>query len=418
MSDDVAFAGIDWASALHAVCVVDVEGEVLERFEFAHGAAAIGDMIRRLKRAKVSGVAIERGDGPVVEALMDAGVAVFVVPPRQVKALRERYGSAGNKDDRFDAYLLADTLRCDGRRWRPLREDSEVTKALRALCRSRKDLVEVRVGVVNQLRANLELAFPGGIGLFSKPDSAITLCFLRRFPTATKAAWLSPKRMAGWLESVGYNGGIAAAVLHGRLVAAAPGLRGIEGEARGQITLGLVAAVESLNAQIAALEVRIDELFSTHPDQHIFSSLPRSGTVRAASCSLRSVIAESDSPPTAPSLASRVPAPRRASRVSTSGRCSVGRATRNSVLPSWTSPTAAAWPTPGPLTSTNGRSSADAATHMPSASSPVLGCESFGDAGKTASPSTRLATGLFQRARLDIGHSYGLCQPLSRDFRE
>lgn len=283
MSDDVAFAGIDWASALHAVCVVDVEGEVLERFEFAHGAAAIGDMIRRLKRAKVSGVAIERGDGPVVEALMDAGVAVFVVPPRQVKALRERYGSAGNKDDRFDAYLLADTLRCDGRRWRPLREDSEVTKALRALCRSRKDLVEVRVGVVNQLRANLELAFPGGIGLFSKPDSAITLCFLRRFPTATKAAWLSPKRMAGWLESVGYNGGIAAAVLHGRLVAAAPGLRGIEGEARGQITLGLVAAVESLNAQIAALEVRIDELFSTHPDQHIFSSLPRSGTVRAAS---------------------------------------------------------------------------------------------------------------------------------------
>jgi transposase len=164
-----------------------------------------------------------------------------------------------------------------------MREDSEETKALRALCRSRKDLVEVRVGVVNQLRANLELAFPGGIGLFSKPDSAITLRFLRRFPTATKAAWLSPKRMAGWLESVGYNGGIAAGVLHGRLVRAAPGLTGIEGEARGQITLGLVAAVESLNAQIAALEACIDELFSTHPDQHIFSSLPRSGTVRAAS---------------------------------------------------------------------------------------------------------------------------------------
>ena len=66
---------------------------------------AITDMIQRLKRGKASGVAIERGDGPVVEALMDSGVAVYVVPPRQVKALRERYGSAGNKDDRFDAYL-------------------------------------------------------------------------------------------------------------------------------------------------------------------------------------------------------------------------------------------------------------------------------------------------------------------------
>jgi hypothetical protein len=58
----------------------------------------------------VSGVAIERGDGPVVEVLMDADLPVFVVPSRQVKGLRSRYGSAGNKDDRFDAYVLADTL--------------------------------------------------------------------------------------------------------------------------------------------------------------------------------------------------------------------------------------------------------------------------------------------------------------------
>jgi transposase len=283
MSNGVTFAGIDWASMLHVVCVVGAEGEVLDRFEFAHDAAAIAGMIRRLRRGKVGGVAIERGDGPVVEALVDSGLAVYVVPPRQVKALRERYGSAGNKDDRFDAYLLADTLRSDGHRWRPLREDSDATKALRALCRSRKDLVEVRVGVVNQLRANLELAFPGGIGLFTKPDSPITLSFLRRFPTAEKAAWLSPKRMAGWLRSVGYNGGIGADVLYSRLVAAAPGLTGSEGDARGQITLCLVTAVETLNAQIAVVEDLIADLFATHPDQHIFSSLPRSGTVRAAS---------------------------------------------------------------------------------------------------------------------------------------
>ena len=45
----------------------------------------------------------------------------------------------------------------------------------------------------------------------------------------------------------------------------------------------LVTAVETLNAQIAVVEDLIADLFSTHPDQHIFSSLPRSGTVRAAS---------------------------------------------------------------------------------------------------------------------------------------
>jgi len=91
-------------------------------------------------------------------------------------------------------------------------------------------------------------------------DSPITLSFLRRFPTAAKAPCLSPERMAGWLQSVGYNGGIATEVLHGRSWRR-PSLTGTEGKACGQITLGLAATIETLNAQITAVE--------SHPDQHI-----------------------------------------------------------------------------------------------------------------------------------------------------
>ena len=203
-------AGIDWASEVHVACVMDSDGLVSGRFSFTHDAAAIGAMAGRLRSAGVAGVAIERGDGPVVEELLAAGLTVFVVPSRQIKGLRTRYGSAGNKDDRFDAYVLADTLRTDGHRWRPLRPDTEATRALRALCRSRKDLVETRVQVLGQLRANLDLAFPGAIGLFTKPASAISLAFLRRFPTAARAAWLSPARLAAWLRSAGYTGGVPA----------------------------------------------------------------------------------------------------------------------------------------------------------------------------------------------------------------
>jgi transposase len=36
-----------------------------------------------------------------------------VISPNQLEDLRGRYGSAGNKDDRFDAFVLADTLRTD-----------------------------------------------------------------------------------------------------------------------------------------------------------------------------------------------------------------------------------------------------------------------------------------------------------------
>ncbi|WP_141485528.1 IS110 family transposase [Rhodococcus sp. WS3] len=85
-------------------------------------------------------------------------------------------------DGRLDACVLAGTLCSDGHRWRPLGQGQQETEALRMMCRVRKDLVETRMQVMNQLRANLELAFPGALGLFSSLDRPIRLAFSRRFP--------------------------------------------------------------------------------------------------------------------------------------------------------------------------------------------------------------------------------------------
>lgn len=124
-----------------------------------------------------------------------------MIAPRQVKALRQRYSSTGNKDDHFDAFVLVDTLRTDGARLRPLRPDSSATVTLRSTCRARKDLVATRISLCNQLRAHLRVVFPGVVGLFTDLDSPISLRFLTRFPSAGKAAWLSELRMAAWLRT-------------------------------------------------------------------------------------------------------------------------------------------------------------------------------------------------------------------------
>src|SRR6185436_13093155 len=119
--------------------------------------------------------------GPVVDALLGAGITVVVISPNQVKNLRGRYGSAGNKDDRFDAFVLADTLRTDRARLRALVPDTPATITLRRTVRARRDLVASRVGTANQLRAHLRAVFPGAVGLFNDIDSAISLAFLSRF---------------------------------------------------------------------------------------------------------------------------------------------------------------------------------------------------------------------------------------------
>jgi transposase len=101
--------------------------------------------VRRLLQASVDEVGIERGDGPVVDAFLQAGLTVLVIAPGQVKNLRSRYGSAGNKDDRFDAYVLADVVRADRARLRPLVRDSAATTAICTTVPARRDLVGHRV---------------------------------------------------------------------------------------------------------------------------------------------------------------------------------------------------------------------------------------------------------------------------------
>jgi len=275
-------AGVDWASEDHAIAVVDDQGRPVDRFSITHTGPELRRLVTRLRRWGVCEVAIERPDGPVVEALLEADLTVFVIDPKQVKNMRGRYGSAGNKDDRFDAYVLADVLRTDRARMRPLTRDSEQTISLRMSVRARQDLVHARVAMGNQLRAHLEITFPGVIKLFRDIDSHITLAFLRRFPSQDKADWLSAARLANWLRSIGYNHQVNAPRLWVHLRDAPRGTTGAEAADRAQVTLTLVAALTALKAQIRALDDLIADQLAHHPDAAIFTSLPKSGTVRAA----------------------------------------------------------------------------------------------------------------------------------------
>jgi len=275
-------AGIDWASEDHAVCIIDAHGREVARAVVEHTSAGLRELTRLLARHGAEEVAIERPDGPVVDALLHGEITVVVISPNRVKNLRGRYGSAGNKDDRFDAFVLADTLRTDRARLRPLVPDAPDTVALRRACRTRKDLVGHRVAAANQLRAHLKAVLPGAVGLFSEIDSAISLAFLTRFDTQDRIDWLTPTRLGRWLASVGYSGRTDPAKLHARLTDAPRGLTGPHALIEAGSTHALIAVLRTLAEQIKTLQTQISNQLDAHADAHIFTSLPRSGRVRAA----------------------------------------------------------------------------------------------------------------------------------------
>ena len=129
---DGRFAGVDWASEEHAVCVVDERGRILEGRRYRHNEPGIRALCVRLLRLRVALVALERPDGLLIERLLDAGLAVVAVHPNQVKAMRPRYSVAGGKSDSFDSFVLAELARTDSHRFRVLEPDSDRTKALRS----------------------------------------------------------------------------------------------------------------------------------------------------------------------------------------------------------------------------------------------------------------------------------------------
>jgi transposase len=278
------FAGLDWASKSHAVCVVDVAGAVRARFEIANTGKTFTGLVKRLTKLGVVGVAIERCDGPLVEALLDAGLRVVVITPRQVKGLRSRYTGSGAKSDAGDAYLLADVLRTDGHRLSALVQDGEATQVLRALSRTRKQLVESRVGLTNQLRALLERVFPGAVGLFARLDSDVAIAFLRRYPTQHAASRLTRARFAAFLRRIAYCGRKPVDELFARVhEAPAAGLTPAEADGNAVCVLALVRAIETTRREERELEAEIIERLDAHADAHIFTSLPRAGHgVRAA----------------------------------------------------------------------------------------------------------------------------------------
>jgi transposase len=284
------FVGWDWASTTHDVTVIDDAGRVVDRWAAEHTETGLDQTLARLAchgRPEELPVAIERPSGLVVDRLLAAGHPVIPIHPNAFHATRPRWGAAGAKSDPGDSYKLADYLRTDGHRLRPLRPLDAATRQLQALSRLRDDHVAAKTAASNQLGALLDAHWPGAKQIFSRLGSQVALAFLDAYPTPESAARLGEARLAVFCRRHSYRGGRSPAELLQRLRAAPAAPVGLAPEVLTELVGAQVRLLRTLLATIADLDRALGAGLLGHAKAKLLKPLPRIGEV-----SLAQVVAE------------------------------------------------------------------------------------------------------------------------------
>lgn len=199
------FVGIDWASEEHQVCVVDRAGGVTAERVVSHSGDGLADLCGWLEATTKSAsssiaVAIEVPHGAVVEILLEHGYRVHAINPKQLDRFRDRFTVAGAKDDRRDAYVLADSLRTDAPCFRALRVDDPKIIQLREMSRLAEDLQQDRVRLGHRVRQQLRRYFPQMLDLTQDVAAGWFLDLWTLVPTPAKAKRVRESSLARILK--------------------------------------------------------------------------------------------------------------------------------------------------------------------------------------------------------------------------
>jgi Transposase len=194
------FVGIDWGSEKHQVCVLDGDRRRVGERVVDHDGASLAQLAAWLwtltgGQPQRVAVAIEVPRGAIVEGLIERGFHVFAMNPKQLARFRDRHTMSGAKDDRRDAFVLADAVRTDQPSFRRLQLEDPPFLLLRDLSRAEETLLEDFRRSANRLREQLHRFYPQMLQLCSAADESWLWDLIDVAPTPAHAVLLSAEQV-------------------------------------------------------------------------------------------------------------------------------------------------------------------------------------------------------------------------------
>jgi transposase len=194
------FVGIDWGAEQHQVCVLDRDRIRVGERVVDHDGASLAQLAAWLWTLSAGqpgrvAVAIEVPRGAIVEGLVDRGFHVFAINPKQLARFRDRHTMSGAKDDRRDAFVLADSVRTDQPSFHRVHLGAPQFLLLRELSRAEEMLLEEFRRSANRLRDQLHRFYPQMLKLCHAADESWLWDLIELAPTPAHAALLSEEQV-------------------------------------------------------------------------------------------------------------------------------------------------------------------------------------------------------------------------------
>jgi len=259
--------------------IIDLAGKIVKEIVIEHTAEGWFKFRQCIGAYPALAIAVESGQGLVIEQLLLIPTAIYVVPAKTAAAYRTRKASSGTKTNRLDAWFLACALRSDGYNWRSFQIPDELTQKLRLLCRDQVELIRQRVALIIQLQATLREYYPAALEAFDDWTAAHAWAFIERFPDPEALATSGKRKWENFLHShrltrpKTYQHRMEIFARAGAL-AANPAVTA----AKAMLAKSLCEILQVLQHQLDAYDVEIETLFNQHPDHDLFNSLPGAGS--------------------------------------------------------------------------------------------------------------------------------------------
>jgi len=281
-----AFIGLDWGSEKHSVAFQAAGSNEMEMYTIKQTPEDLHGWILKL-RDKFGGrpiaVAIEQTKGAVIHALLGYDfMHVFRINPFSLASYRKAFSPSGAKDDPSDAEYLLEWVKIYRKRIKPWVPDDAQSRVLQKLVEFRREVVNQRTALTNQLRQVLKEYFPQALEWAGELDRVMACDFLSKWPTLEKIKRARP----GTIRSFYLQHGCRS---HERIeerlgaICTAQALTEDPGVIVTSVWIvqTIVGSLRPIIESIARLEKEIEERFKAHPDMEVFASFPGAGPALA-----------------------------------------------------------------------------------------------------------------------------------------